>query len=173
MFQSTRMSISTWMKCNTISSGMLNCGTSGLHSSADTLCIKMKTAKKKAATRTDENTVAENDEGAIQDDCCHRNYDLQSSLVGVGEDLKCAADVRVKIASANRRHNRDFCVARQAFLEPCGEKRDAFYEQRLLHGLPWHCYKKPLTAKSNTKNAAQWFSKLLLPTHKTVSAGSV
>ena len=80
-----------------------------------------QTTKQKAATRTDENTVAEHDEGAMQDDCCHRNYDLQSSLVGAGEEFKCAADLRVKIASAKRRHNRDLCVARQAFLEQCGE----------------------------------------------------
>ena len=82
--------------------------------------------------RTDEDTLAEEDEGAIIDDKCHRNFDLRCSRVGVGLEVKWAADVKVKTPSPKIRHNRDLCVARSAFLEPCGKDRDAFYEQRLF-----------------------------------------
>ena len=87
----------------------------------------------------DENTLHEADEGAIEDDACHRNYDLLSSRVGVGEVVTCATGLRVQVPMAKRRHNRDFCAVRSSFLEPCGQDGDAFYEQRLLLGLPWHC----------------------------------
>ena len=83
-------------------------------------------SKKTPATRTDEDTLAEEDEGAIIDDQCHRNFDLQCSRIGHYTEAKCASDLKVKVPSAKRRHNRDLCVARSAFLEPCGKDRDAF-----------------------------------------------
>ena len=129
--------------------------------------------KKELAMRTDEDTLVEADEGTILDDMCHRNFDLQCSRVGVGAVLKCAAELRAKTASAKRRHNRDFCVARSAFLEPCGKDRDAFYEQRLLLGLPWHCYQKPLTGSNHQNNSACWFSRQLLRAHRMSCGGSV
>ena len=46
---------------------------------------------------TDENTLNDADEGAIEDDVCHRNYDLLSSRVGVGEVVNCAAGLRVQV----------------------------------------------------------------------------
>ena len=42
-------------------------------------------------------------------------------------------------ASAHRRGNMDMCVPRSGFWEPMGAGREAFYEQRLLLGLPWFC----------------------------------
>ena len=123
--------------------------------------------------RTDEDTLAEEDEGAIVDDKCHRNFDLQCSRVGVGLELKCATDLKAKVPSAKRRHNRDLCVARNACLEPCGKDRDAFYEQRLLVGLPWHCYRKPLTGSSHDNNKDRWFSRQLPQTHRMNCGGSV
>ena len=115
---------------------------------------------------TDENTLNEADEGAIEDDACHRNYDLVSSRVGVGELVKCATGLRVQVPRAKRRHNRDFCVVRSSFLEPCGKDRDAFYEQRLLLGLPWHCRKKPLTGPQNQGNDARCVLGQLLQTRR-------
>ena len=106
---------------------------------------------------TGENTLDEADEGAIEDDACHRNYDLLSSRVGFGEMVDCAADLRVQVPKVKRRRNRDFCIVRSSFLEPCGKDRDAFYEQRLLLGLPWHCHKKPLTGPQNQGNDARCF----------------
>ena len=118
---------------------------------------KDETSKKAPAMRTDEDTLAAEDEGAIIDDKCHKDFDLQCSRVGAGLEVKCATDLEVEIPSPKIRHNRDLCVARGAFLEPCGKGRDAFYEQRLLVGIPWHCYRKPLTGNTNQNNKARWF----------------
>ena len=38
-----------------------------------------------------------------------------------------------------RRKNSELAVSRTPVLEPLGEQREHFYEQRLLLGLPWHC----------------------------------
>ena len=132
-----------------------------------------KRNKKEPAMRTDEDTLNEEDEGAIEDDSCHRNYDVCSSRKGCGDTVACAATLRVKVQAAKRRHNRDFCVVRSSFLEPCGRDRDAFYEQRLLMGLPWHCYRKPLTGPNNQNNIAQWCSQRKLRTHPRSCNGSV
>ena len=111
------------------------------------------------APRTDENTIAEDEEGPIPDDPAHRNFDaLSSRYVEAGRALPCARDLHVHVAAARRRRNRDFCVARTAFLEPCGSAgREAFYEQKLLQGLPWHCYKKPGMVHVGAHETTQWF----------------
>ena len=101
--------------------------------------------------------------GAIEDDQCHRNYDLFSSRKGCQDTVACAETLRVKVQKAKRRHNRDFCVARSSFLEPCGKDKDAFYEQKLLLGLPWHCHRKPLTGQKHANNAARWFFETSAP----------
>ena len=80
-----------------------------------------------------------------------------------GEELRRAADMHVKAESAKQRPNRDLCVARQAFLEPCKSSREAVYKQRLLQGLPWHWYRKPLMGKRNEGNAAQWLFETAAP----------
>ena len=135
-----------------------------------------KTAKKKEkapAMRTDEDTLNEEDEGAIEDDQCHRNYDLFSSRKGCQDTVACAETLRVKVQKAKRRHNRDFCVARSSFLEPCGKDKDAFYEQKLLLGLPWHCHRKPLTGQNTPTTRHDGFSKRVLRTHRSDCGGSV
>ena len=112
--------------------------------------------RKAPAVRTDENTIGEDDEGAIPDDPAHRNFDaLSSRYVEPCSEVPCAPDLHVRVANARRRRNRDFGVARHAFLEPCGAAgEEAFYEQRLLQGLPWHCYKKPCTVRVEEREAA-------------------
>ena len=55
---------------------------------------------KELATRTDEDTLVEADEGTIVDHMCHRNFDLQCSRVGDGLEVKCATDLKAKIPSA-------------------------------------------------------------------------
>ena len=79
-------------------------------------------------------------------------------MVEPGRQLPCARDLHLYAASARRRRNRDFCVARPAFLEPCCiAGREAFYELQLLQGLPWHCYKKPGTVSVGGHKTTQWF----------------
>ena len=112
-----------------------------------------------AALRTDENTIGKDEEGPIPDDPAHRNFNATSNLfMEPGTLLPCARDLRVHVASARRRRNQDFCVARTAFLELSGSAgREAFYEQKLLQGLPWHCCKKPGTVRVGAHKTTQWF----------------
>ena len=42
-------------------------------------------------------------------------------------------------------------------LEPCGCSRESYYEQKLLLGLPWHCYKKPAKVFRNNESGTRWF----------------
>ena len=83
---------------------------------------------------------------------------MSSRLVEPGSQLPCARDLHLYLASARGRRNLDCCVACTAFLEPCGiAGRDAFYEQQLLQGLPWHCYKKPGTVSMGGHETTRWF----------------
>ena len=93
------------------------------------------------AQRTDENTVREPVDVAEADDPSHHHYSsVASAACRPGEGLRCGLWAKgVRIKSAVRRSNLNLCVCRTAFLEPIGKDRDAFYEQRLLLGLPWHC----------------------------------
>ena len=84
-------------------------------------------SKEAPTMRTDEDTLAGEYEGAAIDNQCHWTVDLQCSRVGAGLAVKCATDLKVKTPSAKIRHNRDLCVVRSAFLEPCGTDRDAFH----------------------------------------------
>ena len=42
-----------------------------------------------------------------------------------------------------RRRNTELAVSRTPILQPLGEHRERFYEQRLLLGLPWYCIEHP------------------------------
>ncbi len=97
---------------------------------------------KPTAMRTDENTLRVEDESLVPDEPSHRNYDERSSAVAAGSSFPCAR-LRIACAGAVRRQNSNFCVPRTSFLEPLGSGREAFYEKRLLFGLPWHCPVKP------------------------------
>ena len=69
-------------------------------------------------------------------------------------DLRCGRGVGIR--SAVRRTNRNLCVCRSAFLEPIGKDQDAFYEQRLLLGLPWHCPKRPASSRREGRRVVSW-----------------
>ena len=93
---------------------------------------------------TQENTMAPLDEARVPDDPTHRHYDHRvSRQVAPGEKWPCCASLGISSEAAVRRQNSNFLVPRSAFLEPLGGGREAFYEQRLLFGLPWHCPEPP------------------------------
>ena len=77
--------------------------------------------------RTDENTIEAGDGGPIPDDPFHRNYDALRSRMCPGGYLPCATALHAQTGAVKRRRNRDFCVDRQAFSEPCGAAREPFY----------------------------------------------
>ena len=96
-------------------------------------------AKVPVVERTHENTMEEEEESTdplVVDDSCHRHFDEHVSAMPTGTTWRPAVSSRA-LPHAHRRRNTDLCVPRSAFLEPLGEKRKAFYEQRLLFGLPW------------------------------------
>ena len=105
--------------------------------------------------RTSENTMSAFDEDRVPDDPTHRHYDQRVSLLKAGDKFPCA---RLRIASetAVRRQNSNFRVPRSAFLEPLGGGREAFYEQRLLLGLPWHCPRKPSFEGAPPHTKSRW-----------------
>jgi hypothetical protein len=86
------------------------------------------------AKRTDENTTL--DSAAASDaDTTHRHYHVMAQDVPEG---KVFPNREYPSLSVHRRVNTRLSVPRSAFLEPLGEKRDKFYEQRLLESLPWY-----------------------------------
>ena len=50
----------------------------------------------------------------------------------------------------------ELCVVRTSMKEPCGTGREAFYEQRLLFGLPWHCERAPENEEKDGKFVTRW-----------------
>ena len=59
--------------------------------------------KKEPAMRTDEDTLIEEDEGAIEDDPCHRNYDFFSSRKVVQDKVPCAAILPLPVSTPPQR----------------------------------------------------------------------
>ena len=99
-------------------------------------------ARQPLARRTHDETVVPDDGSHVTDVRSHRHYDTRSSAVAAGDKFPCAR-VGGRCAAACRRHTGNLCVPRSSFLEPCGPDREAFYKQRLLFGLPWHCTRRP------------------------------
>ena len=69
----------------------------------------------------------------------HRHFDPYAAALPEGGDLQCDGYPMRHSAKAVKRSNLALCVPRSSFLEPLGAGREAFYEQRLLFGLPWFC----------------------------------
>ena len=87
------------------------------------------------AKRTDENTTL--DDAAVADvDTTHRHYNEFAQNCTEG---KAFVNLEYPSLSAFRRKDARLSVPRSAFLEPLGQKREEFYEQRLLESLPWYC----------------------------------
>ena len=121
------------------------------HTAVDTARAKIPVAQ-----RTEETTVdGEEAERLATDDLCHRHFDSTASALAPGTSLACAQRCRA-IPSAHRRRNTDLCVPRSAFREPLGEGREAFFQQRLLLGLPWHCVPKPKTRQRSRDKDVTW-----------------
>ena len=110
-------------------------------------------------TQRTHDETADADEGSrCIDDPTHRHYDASVSVLLAGEQFPSAA-VAGQCAGAHKRQTANLCVPRSSFLEPCGGNREAFYEQRLLFGIPWHCVRKPRLFWSSDadKLATRWF----------------
>ena len=86
-----------------------------------------------------EDTVAADVDGPHVDKS-HKYYDhrAQSMLVG-----KKFGGMNEYATTMRRRANTELACTRTRFIEPFGDQREDFYEQRLLLGLPWYCTHDP------------------------------
>ena len=99
----------------------------------------------------------------------HRHYDARAETIAVSTRLNGTIQEATRMS---RRKNSELAVSRTPVLEPLGEQREHFYEQRLLLGLPWHCTGYPLrhtgaaspcaTAACKSLPSATWTLEALL-----------
>ena len=80
--------------------------------------------------------TCENEVAPSGADTHHRHFDQQSEIIREGKKLLGTNEYATAM---RRRKDTELAVSRTPFLEPLGEKRDQFYEQRLFLGLPWYC----------------------------------
>ena len=85
--------------------------------------------------------TCEDDGDVVDAETHHRHFDEAAEALPAGTLL--AASVS-NVEGARRRKQARLAVSRVPFIEPLGVKREAFYEQRLLLGLPWHCKERPI-----------------------------
>ena len=97
----------------------------------------------------------------------HRHYDEFSETTPMGQrffsDFAGADGVR-------RRQQTRLAVSRNAGLEPLGNEREAFYEQRLLLVLAWHCPENPVVHEDGK---VEWHSRWAPPRPHQLRGGVV
>ena len=89
---------------------------------------------------TNEDTM-EGDDDAVGIDKNHRHYDRKCERMPFATKFACAAK---GLEALSRRAQGRLAVPRSVYLEPLGQRREDFFEQRLLSGLAWHCPEKPV-----------------------------
>jgi hypothetical protein len=92
---------------------------------------------------TGEDTVLDDEEGggaSYIPKTTHRHYDRYSETVPEG--AKFASDFK-GVEVVRRRNQQRLAVSYHPALEPLGAKREAYYQQKLILGLPWYCPDKP------------------------------
>ena len=96
----------------------------------------------------------EDEEDAIPPETYHRHYDDFAENTPPGSTYP---SMMKHINGARRRKQARLGVSRIPFIEPIGEKREKFYEQKLLCGLAWYCADKPIVdADGDTVWTFRW-----------------
>ena len=104
------------------------------------------------ADETMEDTIGE--ETYVKDlDCQHRNFNPEMESLLPGAAFPSAAP---GLPSAVRRMDSQLGVNRMAFLEPLGDKREGFYEQKLLAALAWCSPSAPTLGHIGQKEVVTW-----------------
>lgn len=91
-----------------------------------------------------EDTMLE-DDAVVQSEPGHRHYDAYAEGVLPGTVYPSTG---AGVEGARRRRQARLAVSRVPFLEPIADKREAFYEQRLLLGLAWFLPERPVVQAS-------------------------
>ena len=73
-------------------------------------------------------------------DKSHKDYDHRAQSMQVGKKF---GGMNEYATTMRRRANTELACTRTRFIEPFGDQREDFYEQRLLLGLPWYCTHDP------------------------------
>ena len=98
--------------------------------------------------QTNEDTVEHDD--AVPEDSSHRNYDQQMECTPAGTKfLACCKHV----PGCRRRKQACLGVSRLPFIEPIGDSRESFFEQKLVLALPWFCPEQPKIAQDAEGNS--------------------
>ena len=83
----------------------------------------------------------------------HRHYDTFCETTAVGQTFATDFD---GTAGVRRRLNTRLAVTRNAWIEPLGTQREAFYEMRLLRTLAWFCPEKPVQHEDGVEWHFRW-----------------
>ena len=104
--------------------------------------------------QTEENTMEYDDED-VQCDTHHRHFDAFSEKTRPGHKfISRAVDCDVY----QRRKQARLGVCRTPFLEPLANKREDYWQQRLILGLPWYCDEKPKVVDGELEWIFKWDS---------------
>ena len=90
---------------------------------------------------TNEDTINEEVGVTYEAKTTHRHYDRFSETVLEGTMF--ASDFK-GVEVVRRRNQQRLAVPYHPALEPLGVKREPYYQQKLLLGLPWYCPQKPV-----------------------------
>ena len=86
---------------------------------------------------TSEDTVVEED---FAQEVSHRNHDPWAENVQVGTHFLAS---QKHVPGCRRRQTNRMGVSRLPMIEPIGQTRENFYEQKLVLALPWYCVGPP------------------------------
>lgn len=100
---------------------------------------------------TMENTAQEDDDQVAREPG-HRHYDsfVEDVAPGTVFSVGCGID------GARRRQQTRLAVSRTPFIEPLADKRESYFEQKLLLGLPWFCDSPPQTLEDAVVWKFRW-----------------
>ena len=102
--------------------------------------------------RTEEDTIEPEPSSATSEARYPRNYDEWAASEIPGQLF---FNREYPQFSYSRRLNTRLAVARTAFFDMTGPKRDAFYEKQLLHNLAWYCPFPPQLSDSPDDSTEQ------------------
>ena len=105
------------------------------------------------ALATAENTMDDDREVAVAPVPDHRHYDTFCETTPAGQCYPSDFD---GTEGVRRRLNTRLAVSRNAWIEPLGNQRVAFYEMRLLLTLAWFCPEKPVQHEDGVEWHFRW-----------------
>jgi hypothetical protein len=104
--------------------------------------------------QTQENTIEHDDEDVLCDEY-HRHYDEFAEKTNPGTKFHSRG---VDCDIYQRRRQARLGVCRVPYLEPLANKREDYWQQRLLLGLPWYCQEPPKTVNGELEWTFKWDS---------------